>query len=406
MNGNLLIQRMVEMFKDVIIASAVRTPIGKFGGSLKDISTLDLGTMVAKAAVSKAGIRPELIDEVVFGCVGQYGLNPFLARMIGIKAGFAIKSTGQTVNRLCASGLQAMVTAAMTVDHEDAQICVAGGAENMSNFPYSISGARWGLRMGDHQIKDDLVTALSEPFSEVSTHIAITAENIAARYNISREEADQFALESQRRAKAAIDAGVFKEEILPVPVKIKGENILFDTDEHPRDTSMEKLGKLKTIVKKDGIVTAGNASGINDAAAAVVIMNAKLAKKLKCNPLVKIVDYAVEGVDPNYMGMGPVASTKKLLQKCGIALDEIGLIELNEAFASQAIACIRELDLDPSIVNVNGSGISLGHPIGATGAVISVKLIYEMKRRNIRYGLAALCIGGGQGMSVIFENIN
>lgn len=396
------------MFQDAVIVSAVRTPVGSFGGSLKDISTVSMGAQVIKEAALRAGIGPELIDEVVLGCVGQYGYNPFLARLAGLRAGCSVESSGQTVNRLCASGLQAIVTAAMIVDHKDSGICAAGGSENMSSYPYSCFTNRWGKRMGHSELKDNLVMALGEPLSGdkgEDIHIAITAENIAKKYGITREEADAYALEGQNRALAAIAEGRFKEEILPVEVVEKREKRIFDTDEHPRNTSMEKLARLKPIVKADGIVTAGNASGINDAAAAVIIMGEQKAKELHCQPLARVVDFAVAGVDPAYMGMGPVASTRLLLEKTNLRLSDIGLFELNEAFAAQAIACIRELRLDPSVVNVNGSGIALGHPIGATGAVISVKLLHEMRRRKVHYGIATLCIGGGQGLSVLFESL-
>lgn len=396
------------MFTNTVIVSTVRTAVGDFGGSLKEKNTVELGSIVIKEAIKRAGIDGNDVDEVILGCVGQYGLNAFLARLAAVKAGCDEKSTGVTVNRLCASGLQAIVNAAQAVDRGDADVCVAGGAESMSNFPFSVTKARWGFRMGDGIFEDDLTTALCEPFSQPKTHIAITAENIAAKYHITREEADWYALEGQQKAKRAIADGEFEEEIVPVEVTRGRERYTFQQDEHPRDTSMEKLGRLKPIVKPDGIVTAGNASGINDAAAAVVMMSKEKAKALGCRPLVRIVDYAVAGVDPGYMGMGPVASTQKLmkkLEKQGIVLDDIGLIELNEAFASQAIACIRELEMPEEIVNINGSGIALGHPIGATGAVISVKLIHQMIKRGIRYGLATLCIGGGQGMSVLYENM-
>lgn len=396
------------MFRDVVVVSAARTPVGSFGGSLKDVSTVDLGVLVIREAVNRAGLEPDQIDEVVLGCVGQYGYNPFLARLVSLKAGCSVESTGQTVNRLCASGLQAVVTAATAIDHQDVGICVAGGAENMSSFPYSSYTNRWGSRMGNTELKDDLVLALTEPVEGEAgkeIHIAITAENIAAKYNISREEADVYAAEGQRRALTAIAKGRFRDEIVPVEVKERKSIRMFNTDEHPRETTVEKLARLKTIVKADGVVTAGNASGINDGAAALVMMSGKKAEELGCEPLAKVVDYAVAGVDPDYMGIGPVVSTRKLLEKTGLRLEEIGLFELNEAFATQAIACIRELGLDPELVNVNGSGIALGHPIGATGAVISVKLLYEMKRRNVRYGIASLCIGGGQGLSVLFERV-
>lgn len=396
------------MFQDVVVVSAVRTPVGSFGGALKDVSTVDMAALTIKEAACRVGLDPQLIDEVVFGCVGQYGYNPFLARLAGLKAGCSVESTGQTVNRLCASGLQAVVTAAMAIDHQDAEICAAGGAENMSSFPYSSFTNRWGNRMGNVELKDSLVLALAEPIqgdAGKEIHIAITAENIADKYGITREEADAYAAEGQQRALAAIAGGKFRDEIVPVEIREKKNTRIFDTDEHPRETTMEKLARLRTIVKADGVVTAGNASGINDAAAAMMLMSGKRAGELGISPLAKIVDYAVAGVDPAYMGLGPVASTEKLLEKTELDIQDIGLFELNEAFAAQAIACIRELGISPEIVNVNGSGIALGHPIGATGAVISVKLLYEMKRRNVRYGIAALCIGGGQGLSVLFERV-
>lgn len=391
------------MFQDVLVVSAARTAIGSFGGSLKDFDTAKLGEIVIRAVIERAGIDPACVDETVLGCVGQYGLNGFLARIASLNAGCSIHSSAQNVNRLCASGLQAIVTGATAIDHGDMQVVVAGGAESMSNFPYCSYQTRFGARMGDIVMKDALTTALAEPFT--GTHIAMTAENIAAKYGFSRDEVDAYALESQRRAAAAIAAGKFREEIVPVEVKVKKETRIFDTDEHPRDTSMEKLGKLKPLFKKDGLVTAGNASGVNDAAAAVVLMNTATAEKLDCKPIARIVDYALAGVDPNYMGLGPIDATRKLFERTGLTAADIDLFELNEAFASQAMACIRELGLDPARVNVNGSGISLGHPIGATGALISVKLFYEMKRIGAKYGVASLCIGGGQGLSVLYENI-
>jgi acetyl-CoA C-acetyltransferase len=391
------------MFQDVYIVSYVRTPVGRFGGSLKDVSTIDLATHVIKHVIERAGIEATSVEEVVLGCVGQYGLNAFLGRIAALNAGCSDESSGQTVNRLCASGLQAIVTAATAIDHKDMSLVVAGGSENMSGYPFSSFGSRWGLRMGNAELTDTLLTALIEPFS--GTHIAMTAENIAERYGLSRERIDAYALESQRRAANAIAEGYFVDEIVPVEVKDKRETRLFTTDEHPRATSMEKLGKLKTIFKKDGVVTAGNASGINDAAAAMVLMDTATMEANNCSPKAKILDYAVSGVDPNYMGMGPVGATQKLFAKTGMDVKDIDLWELNEAFASQSLACMDELGLDPAIVNVNGSGISLGHPIGATGAVIAVKLLSEMKRRDVRYGVATLCIGGGQGLSVLFENI-
>lgn len=391
------------MFQNVMVVSAVRTAVGSFGGSLKDFETTKLGEIAIRAAVERAGIASDCVEEVILGCVGQYGLNGFLARIAALNAGLSIHSSAQTVNRLCASGLQAVVTGATAIDHRDMDIVVAGGAESMSNFPYCSYQTRFGARMGDIVTKDALTTALAEPFT--GTHIAMTAENIAEKFGFTREQVDAYALESQRRARAAIEAGKFREQIIPVEVKEKKATRIFDTDEHPRDTSMEKLGKLKPIFKKDGLVTAGNASGINDAAAAMVLMHGDKAREMGITPIARVVDYALAGVDPNYMGLGPIDATRKLFERTGLSAREIDLFELNEAFASQAMACIQELGLDGDKVNVNGSGISLGHPIGATGAVISVKLLYELERIGGRYGIATLCIGGGQGLSVLYENL-
>lgn len=396
------------MFKDSVIVSMARTAVGGFGGSLKSFSAVDLGVIAVKEALKRAGLTGEEVDEVVYGCVGQYGLNAFISRLVSLKSGIRESASAQTVNRMCASGLQAIVTASQLVENGDADVVVAGGAESMSNYPYTLQEARWGMRMGmgSTALLDSLQTALCEPTTGEKQHIGITAENIAEKYGLTREELDAYALESQNRAAKAIAEGKFKDEIVPVEIKTKKETIIFDTDEHPRATTMEKLGKLRPFVKADGVVTAGNASGVNDAGAALVVMSRQKAEELGLKPIARVVDFATAGVDPKYMGMGPVASTEKLLKKTGMKLEDIGVAELNEAFASQALACIREIGIDPEITNVNGSGISLGHPIGATGAVISIKLISEMKRRGVRYGLASLCIGGGQGMSVIFENLD
>ncbi len=395
------------MFQKSVIVSMARTAIGTFGGSLKSKTAVELGAIASKAALTRSRVPAELVDEVVFGCVGQHGLNAFLSRLVGLNSGVPETASAQTVNRMCASGLQAIVTASQLIESGDAEVTLAGGAESMSNYPYTLQDVRWGMRMGvgESAILDSLTTALCEPTSGEKVHIAVTAENIAQRFGLKREELDAYALEGQRRAKAAIANGLFKDEIVPVELKNKGEVTLFDTDEHPRETSLDKLLKLKPFAKPDGVVTAGNASGINDGAAALVIVSRDKASELNVKPIARVVDYAVAGVDPKYMGLGPVDSTRKLLKKTGMSLSDIGLVELNEAFAAQAVGCIRELGLDPAIVNVNGSGIALGHPIGATGAIISIKLISEMRRRNIRYGLATLCIGGGQGMSVVYEAI-
>ncbi|MCC8191205.1 MAG: thiolase family protein [Planctomycetes bacterium] len=392
------------MAKDpVVIVSGARTAVGSFGGSLKDVSAGDLGGVVVQAAIHRAGLRPEQVDEVVMGCVGQAAENAFVARLASVAAGVPYRATALTVNRLCASGLQAIVTAAQEIDAGMCRVAVAGGTENMSQIPFYLRNARFGYRMGHGILEDGLVTALTDPFSR--GHMGLTAENIAERYGISRKEQDDLALTSQRRAAAAQGAGKFREEIVPVEVR-RGtkETAQFDRDEYLRpDASPASLAKLRPAFKENGTVTAGNASGVNDGAAAVCLMPAAAAREMGVRPLARIVDAAVAGVDPAFMGMGPVPALRQLYEKTGVKQADIGLFEVNEAFAVQAIACLRELDLDPEKVNVNGSGIAIGHPIGATGCIITIKLINEMRRRSVRYGAAALCIGGGQGLAVLFE---
>lgn len=395
------------MFKDVYIVSAARTAVGSFGGSLKDVSAIELGTLAARDALKRAGLQGGEVDEVVFGNVGQFGVNAFLARMVSLGAGVPKTATAQTVNRMCASGLQAVVTGALLIDHGEAECVLTGGAENMSQYPYMLTGGRWGMRMGTtgESLLDALTVALCEPTTGVHQHVAITANNIAVKLGFSRGDIDAYALESQTRARAAIAQGKFRDEIVPVEIKSRKQTLTFDTDEHPRDTSMEQLAKLRPILGPDTLITAGNASGINDGAAALVLMNEAAMKKYGVKPLARLVDFACGGVDPLYMGLGPVESTLRLLKKTGLKKNDLEVIELNEAFAAQALGCIRELELDPSITNPNGSGIALGHPLGATGAIITVKLIHELKRRGARYGMASLCIGGGQGMSAVIENL-
>lgn len=394
------------MKENIVIIAGARTAIGSFGGSLKDLEATDLGGIAIKEALKRAQVAPEDVDEVVMGCVGQAAENAFMARVSSIKAGIPYEATALTVNRLCSSGLQAIVTAAMEIDNGFCDVAVAGGGESMDNIPFYLRNARRGYRMGHAELEDGLVTALSDPITK--DHMGITAENIAERYHISREDQDAYALMSQQRAAKARDEGKFKDEIVPVEVRVnKKETKIFDTDEHIRDnTTLEKLAKLKPAFKAGGTVTAGNASGINDCGAAVVLMKEEEAKRRGRKPLVRIVDFAAAGVDPAYMGIGPVPAVRKLLEKTGLTLDDIGLIELNEAFASQSLACIRELGLDVNKVNVNGSGISMGHPIGATGCIITIKLMNEMVRRQEKYGIATLCIGGGQGLAVLFELCN
>lgn len=391
------------MHKDIVIVAGARTAVGSFGGSLKQFETSDLGSFAIKEAVSRSGIKPGEVDEVVMGCVGQVAENAFMARMCSLKAGIPVEAGALTVNRLCSSGLQAIVTAAMEIDNDFADIVVAGGAESMTNLPFYIRKARFGYRMGHGELEDGLITALSDPMTR--DHMGITAENIAAKYGITREEQDEYAYGSQMKAAKAQREGKFKDEIIPLEVRVsKKETKIFDQDEFVRaDSTIEKLAKLRPAFKKDGTVTAGNASGINDCGAAVVVMEASRAKEKGLKPIVKVVDAAVAGVDPAYMGLGPVPAVRKLWEKTGISDAQVGLYELNEAFAAQALACIRELGINPEKVNVNGSGISIGHPIGATGCMIAIKLMNEMVRRHEKYGIATLCIGGGQGLAVLFE---
>jgi acetyl-CoA C-acetyltransferase len=389
--------------KDVVIVSCARTAIGSFGGALKDIKASDLGAIAIREAVKRSGIAAQQVDEVVMGCVGQVAEDAFIARVASLKAGMPTESTAITVNRLCSSGLQAIVTAAMEINNDDANIVVAGGVESMSNLPYYVRNSRWGYRMGHGEFEDGLVTALSDPFTR--NHMGITAENVAAKYNVCREVQDQFAFESQQKAARALADGVFKSQIIPVNVKVsKTEERVFDIDEYPRPkTTLESLAKLRPAFKKDGTVTAGNSSGINDSSAAVVVMTAQQAAGLGLKPMARFAGSAAAGVPPEIMGVGPVPAVRKLLARTGLKLQDIGLIELNEAFAAQSVACINELGMDPAKVNVNGGAIALGHPIGASGCIIAIKLINEMARRQVRYGMVALCIGGGQGLAVLFE---
>ncbi len=391
--------------ESVVIVSAVRTPIGDFGKSLKDVPAVDLGATVIREALKRAKVDPETVDEVIMGNIFQAGQRANPARQASVKAGLPYEVPALTVNNQCASAMRAITCGAHKIVAGDADIIVAGGMENMSATPYILTKARWGYRLFndtlyDHMLYDGLICAFC------NYHMGVTAENLAEKYNITREEQDRLAYESHMRAVRAIKEGKFKEEIVPVEVKTKKGSFLFDTDEHPReDTTLEKLAKLPPVFKKDGTVTAGNSSAINDGAAAVVIMREEVAERLGVEPLARIVSCAVVGVPPEIMGWGPVPATKKALKKAGLKLDDIGLVELNEAFAAQALACIKGLGLDLSITNVNGSGISLGHPVGATGCRIVVTLIYEMIRRKVKYGLATLCQGGGMGSAMIIENL-
>lgn len=392
--------------KEAVIVSAVRTPVGRFGGSLKDIHVTDLGALVIKEALKRINLEPGAVEEVIMGNVIQAGLGQNPARQAAVKAGIPHEVPAYTVNKVCASGLKTVGLAAQMIKAGEADIVVAGGMENMSAAPYLVPGARWGYRMGfstleDAMIKDGLWCAFND------YHMGITAENIAEKYNITREEQDELAFRSQQKAEAAIKEGKFKEEIVPVKVpQKKGDPVIFDTDEHPRfGTTMEALAKLRPAFKKDGTVTAGNASGINDGAGVTIVMSEEKAKELGLKPLCKIKGFAAAGVDPAYMGLGPIPASRNVLQKTGLTVEDLDLIEANEAFASQCLQVIRELNLPLKKTNVNGGAIALGHPIGFSGTRILITLLYELKRRGGRYGLATLCIGGGQGAAMIIENI-
>lgn len=389
---------------DVVIVSALRTPIGTFGGALKNISAVQLGATVIKNAMEKAGINGDQIDEVIMGNVLQAGLGQNPARQAALEAGISQHTPAFTINQVCGSGLKAVHLAAQAIQTGDADIVIAGGMENMSQAPYLSMDARNGLRMGDKSlvdsmIKDGLWCAVND------YHMGITAENVVDQYEITREEQDAFAARSQERAVNAIVSGKFKDEIVPIEVpQRRGENIVFDTDEYVREgTTPESLGKLRPAFKKDGTVTAGNASGINDGAAALVLMSRKKARELQIKPLATILGNASAALDPSVMGLGPIDATKKALKKSGIAMEQLNLIEANEAFAAQALAVAKELQFQDDILNVNGGAIALGHPIGASGARILVTLLHELSRRNEQYGLATLCVGGGQGVATIIQ---
>jgi acetyl-CoA C-acetyltransferase len=386
---------------DVFIMSANRSAIGGFGGSLKSFCPVDLGTLVAKEAIKRSGYDPKEIEHAVFGnVIHTEPRDMYVSRVIALQAGLSKESAALTVNRLCGSGLQAIISAIQLLALGDASLTMAGGVEVMSNSAHIIDGFRWGSRMGDGKVHDMMLGALHDPFGH--GHMGITAENISSRYQISRDMQDQFALTSQQRASKAINDGVFKDQILPIEIKTRKGIDIFDTDEHPKpNTTSETLAGLRAAFKTDGVVTAGNASGINDGAAALILANGDKAKK--GTPLARIISYGFGGVDPDEMGMGPVPASKMALNKAGLTVSDLDLVESNEAFAAQACAVNKQLGLDPEKVNVNGGAIALGHPVGATGAIIMTKLVYELRKRKGKYGLATMCIGGGQGISVIIE---
>ena len=390
---------------EIVIASACRTAIGTFGGTLKDVPAAELGAIVVKEAVKRAGIKPEMVDEVIFGNVLQAGLGQNIARQVTLKAGLPIETTAMTINIVCGSGLKSVALAANQILAGESEIVVCGGTENMSAAPYAIPSARWGARMNNSKMIDVMVNdGLWDAFNQY--HMGITAENVAEKYGITREMQDEFAVASQSKAEAAIKAGKFKDEIVPVVIHGKKGDTVFDTDEHPKfGTTLEKVAKLKPAFKRDGgTVTAANASGINDSAAALVVMSKEKADELGIKPLATIVSYATGGVDPSIMGVGPVPAVTKAMARANMTVDDFDLIEANEAFAAQSLAVAQDLKFDMSKVNVNGGAIALGHPIGASGARILVTLLYEMqKREDAHTGLATLCIGGGLGQALIVK---
>jgi acetyl-CoA C-acetyltransferase len=394
------------MSREVVVVSGVRTAIGTFGGSLKDIAPTELGAQVVREALKRANTDGKDVGHVVFGhVVNTEPKDMYLSRVAAINGGCAEGTPAFNVNRLCGSGLQAIISASQSILLGDADVAIGGGAENMSRAPYASLATRFGARMGDTKMIDMMVGALHDPFHTI--HMGVTAENIAAKWGITREDQDKLAVESHNRAERATQAGYFKDQIMPVMLKTRKGEVAYDTDEHFRPgCTMEELAKLKPVfVKENGTVTAGNASGINDAAAAVVLMEAGAAKARGAKPLARLVAYAHAGVDPKYMGIGPVPATQLALKKAGLTVNDLDVIEANEAFAAQACAVTRDLGLDPAKVNPNGSGISLGHPIGATGALITVKALHELQRINGRYALVTMCIGGGQGIAAIFERM-
>lgn len=393
--------------KEVVIIDAVRTPVGSFGGSLTGIPAVELGTIVVKELIKRTGIDSSQVDELIFGCVLQAGQGQNVARQVLIRSNIPQAVPAMTINKVCASGLRSVSLAAQTIKAGDAEIVIAGGTENMSAAPYAINKARWGARMNDDKLVDIMIhDGLWEIFNNY--HMGVTAENVADQYKLTRADQDELGLMSQQRAEKAIKEGRFKDEIVPVLIpQRKGDPKVFDTDEHPRlGTTQEGLTKLKPAFKKDGTVTAGNASGINDGAVAILVMSADKAKELGLKPMAKIVSYASAGVDPKVMGLGPIPATRKALEKAGLTIADIDLIEANEAFAAQFCAVGKDLGFDMEKVNVNGGAIALGHPIGASGARILTTLLHEMKKRDdVKRGLATLCVGGGMGAAMVVEKV-
>lgn len=387
--------------QEVVITSAARTAVGRYGGSLKDQPPTELGALATRTAIERAGIEPDQVDQVVFGnVIHSAPEDMYMARVVAIKAGIPQEVPAFTVNRLCGTGVQAIVSAAQSIATGEADVAIAGGAESMSRGPYWMPHARWGARMGETKMVDPVVGGLTDPFNDI--HMGVTAENLAESHGISRDEQDEFSVESHQRAARAQEQGLFDEEIVPVEIRSKKGSTEFTQDEHVRpDATMESMGKLKPVFKPDGTVTAGNASGMNDAGAAVVLMSADAAERLGAPVRGRILSYSYCGVDPKIMGIGPVPAVRKALERAGKSLDDVEVIELNEAFAAQSLAVMKDLGLDGERVNPNGGAIALGHPIAATGAVITTKILYEMERQNQDLGLVTLCIGGGQGIAML-----
>jgi len=391
------------MTREVVVLSGARTAIGGYGGALKDIPPSELGARCVREAVKRAGVKPAEVGHIVFGNIIHTDAHDhYLARVAGVHGGLPVETPALTLNRLCGSGLQAIITASQAIMLGDADVAIGGGAENMSRSPYAAPAMRWGARMNDTRMIDMMVGALSDPFDDC--HMGVTAENVAKKYGVSREDQDALAAESHRRASQAVDHGYFRAQVVPVDIQVKKDKVPFEIDESPRPgVTAEKLSKLRPVFDPAGSVTAGNASSINDAAAAVVLMDRELAAKRGLKPMGRLVAYSYAGVDPKFMGIGPVPAVQKLFAKTGLGLDDIDVFEVNEAFAAQALAVCRELKLPADRTNPNGSGISLGHPIGATGAILVIKALYELARTGGKRALVTMCIGGGQGIAAIFE---